>query len=735
MGGTQKRNKDSIFYEGDAVCHTCHQHECQCDANSRKAPDAPEVSNFGLWKNSILAGKEQKAKKKASVKESVTDYNPPSQGGTRKELLAKLKSAKTAAEKSDLSARARKAGASQDELKSASVDESTSESWSIRFTDGGKEERMTIKAATNKEALKKWRAKKPDAEIIGISRAKQVDESDNSFIVSTLRSAWNNIDRIDPDNPHYNKLIRLLDSLSQETLQELVDAKIKFVSNLARNRIKKSLDEGSDERLADLSKISTAKLQELVSLHRHAGGNNPLAAKAAKRGAEELLKRGIRVPMDETSDSDLNEYVGQDIVGGIKRMAKGKPSAGKVAQNHLRQASSYDHMSDIQNTLQNTNAKSGYDQLAKREREKGERIKRTFGETAAKEYDHLASDETQRNLKKMADRHGKEEWSLDQLKALGKKLSGSDKKSQRVDELGNSLMPGGQRPLKLAEQDFILNPHDVRRSSLDIVPKIDPRQDREIEMACSDLFQAAKNAREVMQLIKSIPEEVGLEAWVQEKIIKASDYLNTVREYLEGQQAKSMMSGTVSLGNMLDESTSENPLESALTRRIMSQHTDVLQRFGPVAVTQAIEDVASDYSPDDELGTSDVSAYVRRVLSYLDNNFDDRQVNEDADIDSSIKEIKKQAIKLAKSIGGDENAEQAIDAVTAEINGEVSESVALAATTALAAGGASVAGMIAVKLVSMIQQIRDRVADKREERQRLESELAKVQQYLVTQGA
>jgi hypothetical protein len=645
MGGTQKRNKDSIFYEGDAVCPVCHQHECQCDANSRKAPDAPEVSNFGLWKNSILAGKEQKAKKKASVKESVTDYNPPSQGGTRKELLAKLKSAKTAAEKSDLSARARKAGASQDELKSASVDESTTESWSIRFTDGGKEERMTIKAATNKEALKKWRAKKPDAEIIGISRAKPVDE-------------------------------------------------------------------GSDERLADLSKISTAKLQELVSLHRHAGGNNPLAAKAAKRGAEELLKRGIRVPMDE----DSQQWKSMD-------KAWYKNSRGNWVQVDVSQVDQEKSIAVIDGPGIEYR-KVSFDQL--------QRQRPSNVSEVAKEYDHLASDETQRNLKKMADRHGKEEWSLDQLKALGKKLAGSDKKSQRVDELGNSLMPGGQRPLKLAEQDFILNPHDVRRSSLDIVPKIDPRQDREIEMACSDLFQAAKNAREVMQLIKSIPEEVGLEAWVQEKIIKASDYLNTVREYLEGQQAKSMMSGSVSLGNMLDEGASENPLESALTRRIMSQHTDVLQRFGPVAVTQAIEDVASDFSPDDELGTSDVSAYVRRVLSYLDNNFDERQVNEDADIDSSIKEIKKQAIKLAKSIGGDENAEQAIDTVTAEINGEVSESLAVAA---LSAGGATVASMIAMKLVSMIQQIRERVADKREERQRLESELSKVQQYLVTQGA
>lgn len=455
MGGTQKRNKDSIFYEGDAVCHTCHQHECQCDANSRKAPDSPAVSNFGLWKNSILAGKEQKAKKKLKVKESVTDYNPPSQGGTRKELLAKLRSAKTAAERSDLATRARKAGASQSELNAATVDESATESWSIRFMDGGKEERMTVKAATNREALKKWRAKKPDAEIIGISRAKQVDEGDSSSIISTLRSSWNSIERIDNDG--YDKLVKLLNSLPQERLQDLADAKIKFVSSLARNRIKKSVDESREDGLADLSKISTAKLQELVSLHRHYGGNNPLAAKAAKRGAEELLKRGIRVPVDEAEETN------------------------ELDRPHIQQS-----------------------------------------------------------LKNMADRHGKEVWSIEQLKALGKKLSGGDKKSQRVDELGNSLMPGGQRALNLAEQDFILNPHDVRRAALDVLPKVDPRQDREIEMACGDLYQSAKNAREIMELIKNIPETVGLEGWVQEKIIKASDYLNTVREYIESQQVRDM---------------------------------------------------------------------------------------------------------------------------------------------------------------------------------------------------
>ena len=39
-------------------------------------------------------------------------------------------------------------------------------------------------------------------------------------------------------------------------------------------------------------------------------------------------------------------------------------------------------------------------------------------------------------------------------------------------------------------------------------------------------------------MIKDVGEEEGLDGWVQEKIIKANDYLNTIREYLEGKQVQ-----------------------------------------------------------------------------------------------------------------------------------------------------------------------------------------------------
>jgi len=89
---------------------------------------------------------------------------------------------------------------------------------------------------------------------------------------------------------------------------------------------------------------------------------------------------------------------------------------------------------------------------------------------------------------------------------------------------------------KLDEEDVIIVPGQGKKYKQGFIPKNKDRTDHEVEMALSDLFQSAKNAKQVYELIKDIPEEVGIEGWVQEKIIKANDYLNTVREYLEHKQ-------------------------------------------------------------------------------------------------------------------------------------------------------------------------------------------------------
>lgn len=101
----------------------------------------------------------------------------------------------------------------------------------------------------------------------------------------------------------------------------------------------------------------------------------------------------------------------------------------------------------------------------------------------------------------------------------------------------------------LEEDDLIIVPGQGHRLKSGFVPHGQSRVDHEVEMARSDLFSAAKNAKQVYELIADLTEEEGLEGWVQEKIIKANDYLNTIREYLEGKELqKHEMTGGVIAG-------------------------------------------------------------------------------------------------------------------------------------------------------------------------------------------
>ena len=88
----------------------------------------------------------------------------------------------------------------------------------------------------------------------------------------------------------------------------------------------------------------------------------------------------------------------------------------------------------------------------------------------------------------------------------------------------------------LEESDLILNPASIAKMRRGFIPHDLDRSDHEVSMAKSDLYQAGKNAAQIFKMIKDLSEEQGLEGWVQEKIIKSADYLNTVREYLEGKQ-------------------------------------------------------------------------------------------------------------------------------------------------------------------------------------------------------
>jgi hypothetical protein len=66
-----------------------------------------------------------------------------------------------------------------------------------------------------------------------------------------------------------------------------------------------------------------------------------------------------------------------------------------------------------------------------------------------------------------------------------------------------------------------------------------------------------------------------------------------------------------------ESTTSTDAVERAVLNRIMVAHTDLLMQFGPEKVMQAVEEVAYGVGDVDEIGTSDVSAWVNQVRQIL----------------------------------------------------------------------------------------------------------------------
>ena len=73
-------------------------------------------------------------------------------------------------------------------------------------------------------------------------------------------------------------------------------------------------------------------------------------------------------------------------------------------------------------------------------------------------------------------------------------------------------------------------------------------------------------------------------------------------------------------GVKIKEEEGHSPAAYAITRRILMQRPDLLQKYGPVLVTQAIDEVADFVGDVEEIGSSDVSGWVKHVEQMLADN-------------------------------------------------------------------------------------------------------------------
>lgn len=87
--------------------------------------------------------------------------------------------------------------------------------------------------------------------------------------------------------------------------------------------------------------------------------------------------------------------------------------------------------------------------------------------------------------------------------------------------------------------------------------------------------------------------------------------LNSVSRSLKGQGVEEGM-----LGNPGEQ---DSPVSQAITRRILLQRTDLLSKYGPEKVMAAIDEVADFVGDVEEIGSSDVSGWIRHVEQMLGN--------------------------------------------------------------------------------------------------------------------
>jgi hypothetical protein len=67
------------------------------------------------------------------------------------------------------------------------------------------------------------------------------------------------------------------------------------------------------------------------------------------------------------------------------------------------------------------------------------------------------------------------------------------------------------------------------------------------------------------------------------------------------------------------EGMEDSPVASAITRRILMQRSDLLSKYGPEKVTAAIDEVADFVGDVEEIGSSDVSGWIKQIEQMLGN--------------------------------------------------------------------------------------------------------------------
>jgi hypothetical protein len=231
-----------------------------------------------------------------------------------------------------------------------------------------------------------------------------------------------------------------------------------------------------------------------------------------------------------------------------------------------------------------------------------------------------------------------------------------------VERFGHLFGPGEAKEFWMLANDIEESDYNVE---LDVVDR--GEYDYEGDMAKDELATMIRAAR---RLTGMLDDNENMPEWVQKKISKAADYVDTAADYIESNKqgmaegiadlknidpgelagstlggiagymagdavggpmvgfgaagVGSAIGGALAKEGMLDNPGQEDsPVAQAIIRRILLQRTDLLAKYGPERVGSAVDEVADFVGDVEEIGSSDVSGWVKHVEQMLGNMMDE----------------------------------------------------------------------------------------------------------------
>jgi hypothetical protein len=196
----------------------------------------------------------------------------------------------------------------------------------------------------------------------------------------------------------------------------------------------------------------------------------------------------------------------------------------------------------------------------------------------------------------VAFRSGRSETSLEEMTAGGS-VSGSvasvakpmGKMIKRESGITKGIKKSVVDEAEISENDLIVMPGQMSKRSRGFVSK-DRNEMERIEMAKSDVVQSVKSAKTIFSILKNSDDEI--EGWVQEKLAKAEDYLNTVREYLEG---KSMPNEAQSASARMQKALQREKEKREYSERYAEKHFPIGKKPEPINKEKEVSESKTDF--------------------------------------------------------------------------------------------------------------------------------------------